>query len=225
MDLKNLLREKTKIYFAQTLFKFEDIDLSPIQTKALLEGSLNKKLALDYEDSIVVRNVIDALKFLKEKDLNKLQLTTNLYIKLNEILAKEQALDVGYFRDSNVTIGCIDEPILPPQIEEIENCLTAINNVTPDNFKSVIAENFSNLIKLQPFFDGNKRSTLFYCNVVLLKKELGMFYIETEKYDIFENELTKYYTNTQDCKFIKFLKEECIKGVDELGISIIQKSY
>lgn len=71
---------------------------------------------------------------------------------------------------------------------------------------------------MQPFYDGNKRTTLFFCNTALLKKQLGIFFIENEKYDIFENELTKYYTEQLDCKLQEVLVKDCIKSINELDI-------
>lgn len=218
MNLLSLLWNQTKNHFARTLFLFENISLSPIQTQSLLDGSINDKINLDYEDTIIVRNVINALDFLDNCNLETLKLNSDLYIHLNELLANEQALDVGYFRNSNVSIGCIDGAIPPVPKENIEKSLNAIANINKDNFKEVIAENFCKLIRMQPFFDANKRTTLFFCNTVLLKKQLGIFFIENEKYDIFENELTKYYTEQLDCKLQEFLVKDCIKSISELDI-------
>ena len=213
----NGILERNKIQLVQTLLQFEDILLSPVQIQSLLDGSIKEKIKLDHEGSIVVRNVIKALDFLNNCNLETLKLNSDLYIHLNELLAYEQALDVGYFRNSNVSIGCIDGAIPPAPKEALEKSLNAIENIKKDNFKEVIAENFCKLIRMQPFYDGNKRTTLFFCNTALLKKQLGIFFIENEKYDIFENELTKYYTKQLDCKLQEFLVNNCIKSVSELS--------
>lgn len=93
-----MLRENTKLYFAQTLFLFENISLSPIQTLSLLDGSINNRIQLNYDESIVVKNVINAFDFLDKCNLKTLKLDAKFYIHLNKLLAIEQALDVGYFR-------------------------------------------------------------------------------------------------------------------------------
>lgn len=100
----------------------------------------------------------------------------------------------------------------------IKKSLKAIASINKNNFKEVIADNFCKLIRMQPFYDGNKRSTLFFCNTSLLQKQLGLFFIKQKNYDVFENELTKYYTEEPDCKLKEFLINECIKSVSELNI-------
>lgn len=215
-----MLRENTKLYFAQTLFLFENISLSPIQTSSLLDGSINNRIQLNYDESIVVKNVINAFDFLDKCNLKTLKLDAKFYIYLNKLLAIEQALDVGNFRNGNVIIGCIDGTIPPPSEMAIKKSLKAIASINKNNFKEVIADNFCKLIRMQPFYDGNKRSTLFFCNTSLLQKQLGLFFIKQKNYDVFENELTKYYTEKPDCKLKEFLINECIKSVSELNIDL-----
>lgn len=65
----------------------------------------------DEVDAIVMRNVIDALDYLESLDFSALSIDEKLYIKLNELLAKEQALYVGRFRDRPTAIGCIPNDI------------------------------------------------------------------------------------------------------------------
>lgn len=210
MILRNIFSDGQRIALVQTLLEFEDIRLSSERIKNLLKEGINKDSSFDEVDLVVIRNVINTLYFIEGLDTENISIDTKFYIRLNELLAYEQALDTGYFRDRDISIACIAEPIKPARTDEIEKCLEAIKQVNTSDFKEVIAENFLRLIRMQPFFDGNKRTTLCLCNLALLKKGLGMFVIESDKYENFENELTRFYTDDTSCRCREFLMNECI---------------
>ena len=58
-----------------------------------------------------------------------MKLDAEFYIHLNKLLAIEQALDVGHFRNGNVIIGCIDGTIPPPSEMAIKKSLKAIASI------------------------------------------------------------------------------------------------
>lgn len=64
------------------------------------------------------------------------------------------------------------------------------------------------MCKAQPFFDGNKRSTLCLCNEALLKQKLGVMLIKNELYPEFDKLLTKFYANNDE-ELLNFLETKC----------------
>ena len=215
MELKQLFRQEIKVFFAQTLFRFEGMALSQVQTRQLLDKEKKKELHFDFDQTQIINNVIEALDFIDKVDLKTISIDSNTYIKLNEILAKNQALETGKFRDQEGYIPCIENPIPPVKAEEIEKQLNMLDHVDKNNFKIRVPIIFSELIKAQPFFDGNKRTTLFICNLALLKKDLGVFYIKNDKYPEFEEKLTDFYTGKNRAVQV-FLEENCIYKKNEL---------
>lgn len=99
-------KENIKIYIAKSILKLENIDISDIQTKQLLD---NATIDIDLDDvkAQVVENLLNTFEYLKNKDLKTLKINQKLYIKLNELLAYNQALYVGSFRDKENYINCI----------------------------------------------------------------------------------------------------------------------
>lgn len=185
-------KENIKIYIAKSILKLENIDISDIQTKQLLDNA-TIDIELDDVKAQVVENLLNTFEYLKNKDLKKLKINQELYIKLNELLAYNQALYVGSFRDRENYINCVEDPIQIPNTDNIKSILNDLENIDKNSYKQVISKSFCNLAKIQPFMDGNKRSSLFICNLALLKKEFGVFAIPTEKYSTFEDYLRDFY--------------------------------
>lgn len=177
MDLRDEFKKNLKVYFAQNLFKFENITLDQIQTKNLLNSKVMDHLNFTLDDAQIIKNVFTAFEMLEHLDLDKIKIDEDIYVKLNEILARDQALFTGFFRNSNVYIDCIPDPIAPPDLNKMSYYLKMLNEINESSLKEVVPIVFCNLARMQPFFDGNKRSTLFLCNLALLKKDLGMFFI------------------------------------------------
>lgn len=209
LDLLSAFRENLKIFLAQNLMRFEDIVVDPVRTRDLIENRYTREISFDAENTLIIKNIINALDYLKILDLRNLEINDELFIKINSMLAFEQALETGHYRDRNCYIDCIADPIAPPDKEEIDHYLRLLNSCTERDFKDIVAVVFCNLAKMQPFFDGNKRSILFLCNVVLLKKNLGIFFIENKLYAQFQTLLTLFYTQGNTDIF-KFLKEQCV---------------
>jgi prophage maintenance system killer protein len=67
-----------------------------------------------------------------------------------------------------------------------------INNVANKNYDvDEVIDLFGKMITHQLFNDCNKRTSLLFCNALLLNKNLG--FIDISKFDDFNKILTKYY--------------------------------
>ena len=216
MNHIQILREKTKIFLAQTALHLEGIHLNEVQTKDLLDKNIYEYFDTDEEDAIVMRNVVIALNYLESIDIANQEIDLNLYITLNEILAYEQALETGHLRTKPVAISCIPNDIPPCEEKDIVCEIEKINAIHEKNFKQVIPSVFCKLIRMQPFFDGNKRSTAFLCNVALLKKNLGLLVINYENLGKFELLLTDYYTEKNN-NILQFMQNKLIFSSKQLN--------
>ena len=67
---------------------------------------------------------------------------------------------------------------------------------------------------MQLFFDGNKRSTLFLCNLALIKNNLGLFFVNHENIIIFNENLMYYYQNI-NINIVNFIENNLIKSFSE----------
>ena len=151
--------------------------------------------------------MINTLNYMESLNLSKQNIDLNLYIQLNSFLAKDQALFTGDLRNGLCSIPCIGQIPVPSQ-ESVQNEICKLNNVTINDFKTVVSECFCNLSKMQPFWDGNKRTTLFLCNAQLIKNDFELLIIKKDSYATFEEHLTAFYTEN-DKSIIDFLAQNC----------------
>lgn len=209
LKLANLrdIRKEVKIYFAQSLCQFEGIYLSDIQTEQLLNNAKFSVCDFSEDESLVINNVVNTLDYMEALDISAVDIDLNLYITLNSLLAKDQALFTGELRNGLSSIPCMGQIPVPHRdivIEEIKK----LNNVTTKNYKQVVSECFCNLSKMQPFWDGNKRSTLLLCNAKLIKNNFDLLIINKNYYGAFEEYLTDFYSEN-DATIVNFLANNC----------------
>ncbi len=161
MNTTTKLPISCKVFLAQSALIFEDIYLDLEDTLYFISKENINNFTDSKDDAIILHNVIKTLDYIDKIDYSNLQINLNLYIKLNSIPAENQALFAGKLRDIPIAIGCIKEEIGVSKKEEIISEIDKLNTLNTDNSKKIIPEVFCRLSKMQPFFDGNKRSTLF----------------------------------------------------------------
>lgn len=67
---------------------------------------------------------------------------------------------------------------------------------------------------MQPFMDGNKRSSLLICNLALLKHKFGIFVIPTQKYSEFEKYLRDFY-QSKNTNIYEYIKNEFLISIEQ----------
>lgn len=179
------------------------------QTKTILNGVNVPNVQLD--DIQAILNMRDAWKFL----LNSIDepLTLSYMCKLNEYIARNEALEWGKLRTGSVGISGTDyEPPVPieSQVDSELNAVLADKNLTATD-KAL--ELFVWGARGQFFWDGNKRTSMTVANKVLLTAGAGILTI-TDKYMARFNELLLDYYNTGNSDTLKdFLYQNSIQGV------------
>lgn len=146
----------------------------------------------------------ERLQYTLEKKID-----SDYVIEMNRIIAGHQALKVGQFRDQKNSVSG-EFVIGIPNLERIRKLLE--NTFCPS--VDVALNLFYYIILNQWFFDGNKRTAFLMANKVLISNGLGILLISKDEREDFEKLLYKCYKkrNIENKeKFIKFLKEECIK--------------
>lgn len=179
------------------------------QTQTILNGVNVPNVQLD--DIQAILNMRDAWKFLLST-INE-EVTFEYWCKLNEYIARNEALEWGKLRTGSVGISGRDyEPPIPTKektIEELENILSAPDASATDK----ALEAFTWGARGQFFWDGNKRTSLMLANKILVFSGSGIMTI-TDKYMEQFNVLLLNYYNTGKSKELKqFLYENAIQGI------------
>ena len=189
--------------------KMENRAVTFPQTQTILNGVNVPNVQLD--DIQAILNMRDAWKFLLSTVEE--EITFAYWCKLNEYIARNEALEWGKLRTGSVGISGTDyEPPVPDREEtekELRNILTSVGASATDK----ALEAFAWGARGQFFWDGNKRTSLMLANKILIMAGAGLMTI-TDRYMERFNELLLHYYNTGEAgELKKFLYENAIQGV------------
>jgi len=179
------------------------------QTKTILQGVNVPSVQLN--DIQAILNMRDAWQFL----LGSMDQLVDLeYLcKINEYIARNEALEWGKLRTGSVMISGTD--YLPPVpsadtvAAELAEILTADTTAT-----AKALEAFAWGARGQFFWDGNKRTSMTLANKILIAAGAGFLTITDKYMERFNTLLVEYY-HTGDSEALKdFLYENTIQGIE-----------
>lgn len=188
--------------------RMESRNITFPQTKTILQGVNVPNVQLD--DIQAVLNMRDAWRFM----LNSMDepVTFEYWCKLNEYIARNEALEWGTLRTGSVGISGTD--YMPPVPSEEQTRAELITILTADTTATAKAlEAFVWGARGQFFWDGNKRTSMTLANKILISSGVGFLTITDKHMEQFNTLLLDYY-NTGDSETLKdFLYENTIQGI------------
>ena len=188
--------------------KMENRAVTFPQTRTILDGVNVPGAQLD--DIQAILNMRDAWRFLL--DTMDVPLTLEYLCKLNEYIARNEALVWGKLRTGQVGISGTD--YLPPIPDEAESRAALAEILNADTSATEKALNaFAWGTRSQLFWDGNKRTSLTLANKILLRAGAGMLTVQEKNMEQFNEKLLAFY-NTGDAEPLKvFLYDHAIQGI------------
>ena len=189
--------------------KMENRAVTFPQTQTILNGVNVPNVQLD--DIQAILNMRDAWKFL----LNTVSepVTFDYWCKLNEYIARNEALEWGKLRTGSVGISGTDyEPPIPDKdktVAELEEILKNADASTTD--KALAA--FTWGARGQFFWDGNKRTSLMLANKILILGGAGIMTITDKHVEQFNGLLLEFYNTGESEALKKFLYDNAIQGI------------
>ena len=188
--------------------RMESRNITFPQTKTILQGVNVPNVQLD--DIQAVLNMRDAWRFV----LNSMDqpLTFEYWCKLNEYIARNEALEWGKLRTGSVGISGTDYmPPVPAEDQtraELDAILTTDTSATSKAMQAFVWG-----ARGQFFWDGNKRTSMTLANKILIAAGVGFLTITDRHMERFNELLVNYY-NTGNSEALKdFLYENCIQGI------------
>ena len=189
--------------------KMENRAITFPQTKTILDGVNVPGVQLD--DIQAILNMRDAWRYL----LGTINEPTTLeYVcKLNEYIARNEALVWGKLRTGQVGISGTDYlPPIPNEEESRKALSDILNEDTSATDKALNA--FAWGARSQLFWDGNKRTSLVLANKIMLQAGAGMLTVQEKNMEQFNVCLVNFY-NTGDAEPLKaFMYENAIEGIE-----------
>ena len=179
------------------------------QTKTILNGVNVPNVQLD--DIQAILNMRDAWKYLMGSI--DAPLTLDYICKLNEFVARNEALAWGTLRTGSVGISGTDYMPPLPSKNAVEADLAALMGKDTTATEKAL-EAFVWGARGQFFWDGNKRTSLTVANKILLMYGAGIMTITDAHMERF-NELLLDYYNTGKAEDLKqFLYDHAITGLE-----------
>ena len=179
------------------------------QTQTILNGVNVPNVQLD--DIQAILNMRDAWRYLMNSV--DVPLSVEYICKLNEFIARNEALEWGKLRTGSVGISGTDYlPPLPVYADVERELAEILAKDTTATEKALDA--FAWGARGQFFWDGNKRTSLTVANKILLMNGAGILTITDQHMEAFNVALLNYY-NTGEAEPLKiFLYKNAIQGLD-----------
>ena len=188
--------------------KMENRAVTFPQTQTILNGVNVPNVQLD--DIQAILNMRDAWKYLV-KTIDA-PVTLEYLCKLNEFIARNEALEWGVLRTGSVGISGTD--YLPPVPAEAQ---------TRAEFEAIVTANTSATEKAldafvwgtrgQFFWDGNKQTSMTLANKILVSAGAGLLTITDRHMEQFNTLLLDYYNSGEKEAIQDFLYHNAIQGI------------
>lgn len=190
--------------------KMENRAVTFPQTQTILNGINVPNVQLD--DIQAILNMRDAWKYLLQTVNEKI--TFVYWCKLNEYIARNEALEWGKLRTGNVGISGTD--YVPP-IPEKEKVIAALEDIVSDKDMTATDKALEVFVwgtRGQFFWDGNKRTSLMLANKILISAGAGIMTITDKYMEQFNVSLLEYYNTGKPSELKKFLYDNAIHGIN-----------
>ena len=189
--------------------KMENRAVTFPQTKTILNGVNVPNVQLD--DIQAILNMRDAWKYL----LHTIEepITFEYWCKLNEYIARNEALEWGKLRTGTVGISGTDYMPPIPNREDVERELFKILYADTSATEKAL-NTFVWGARGQFFWDGNKRTSLTLANKILIVAGAGILTITDKYMEEFNILLLDYYNTGKPDKLKQFLYDNAIQGIE-----------
>lgn len=188
--------------------KMENRAVTFPQTKTILNGVNVPSVQLD--DIQAILNMRDVWKFLLAT-INE-PVTFEYLCKINEYIARNEALEWGKLRTGSVGISGTDYLPPVPCEDDVRKKLEKIMNSNSTATDKAL-EIFAWGTRGQLFWDGNKRTSMTLANKILIMSGAGILTITDSHMERFNTLLLDYY-NTGNAEELKqFLYDNAIQGL------------
>ena len=202
------LAEKGQIKNIYCGMKMENRAVTLDQTQSILNDINIPNVQLD--DIQAILNMRDAWKFL----LNAVSetVTFEYWCKLNDYIARNEALEWGKLRTGSVGISGTN--YVPP-VPEKEKVIAGLEDIVSDKDMTATKKALEVFVwgtRGQYFWDGNKRTSLMLANKILISAGAGIMTITDKYMEQFNISLLEYYNTGKSDKLKKFLYDNAIQG-------------
>lgn len=199
-----IISQKMRAELVYNMSVAEHNPITLLEIDTLLEGiSIGKRTIEDVDQ---VRRIIKAWEEVTNQvKSGSFEISKENYIKINKIVAENEALKVGAFRDSQVHISGV-EFIPPPANKLDEKFDELLNNF--NNFQDISHKSYSLFLdaaRNQFFYDGNKRTAQLMMNGFLMSEGYSLVSIDPTLFEEYNPKLKRFYESGDKTEMIEFM--------------------
>lgn len=198
-----------KRHLVDTIYKqaiLEGVATTFADTESIIEGGKVNNMTSD--DILKIINLKHAWEFILDKNVILSNSNFAILCEINRIVEDKFYFTAGKVRNTPVSIGGTSwKPDLPIESVIKEELCAILNKDIGDVDKAI--ELLLYIMKKQIFIDGNKRTSIIYCNHYLISKAKGIIVIPAELTQEFKDLLIAYYEGKADCNIKKFIRDKC----------------
>ncbi|MDR1235146.1 MAG: helix-turn-helix domain-containing protein [Mycoplasmataceae bacterium] len=203
MSLKNIQLKEFRKYFVELIQQasnLEGLALTYGQTKEIVESLEKSKQNYSWETIEVVRGIQKAYNYVNDIINSSQQITYRDAININKLIdTYESKTKAGQWRNEFVKIGGSS---YAPALYTSADYINRINHLLDNRITfDKVVKLYADMSKMQFFINGNKRTSLCFCNAILIANDLD--FIKIDSTNKFTDALVKYYEN--DKNFDRFL--------------------
>ncbi len=192
----------------------EGVDFTLPEVQALLDGTMAGGRRL--HDETITLNQADAWRFLFDRvEQNKFSLSEKSVCELHGILARQESLTWGKFRDSGVTIAGTD--YLPPNANKLPDLWKRLeekhypalrqSEIDIEQTYTHAISLFLQMARVQFFHDANKRFGRLMMNGVLLVNGLPAINLPAKRQLEFNQLMLDFYPSDNEQPMQDFMRD------------------
>lgn len=208
----------TRRMLPEYVFDISQLENNPLtfpQVKTLIDGiTIGGHKISDVEQVLNIKNAwINLLDLIKE---NTFEPSIETFNQTNKIIAQNEAIYAGKFRNGSVSIAGTQK-YKSPKFDELEHIF--------HNEIHIILEGFSPVeqaIRLflwgclnQFYWDGNKRTARIIANGILINEGIGILNIKTRDILEFNTLMIDFYDTQNASDIVQFLAKKCITYLED----------
>lgn len=213
LDIKRLIMLVKKL-LPDVVFNMASLEGNPFtypEVQTLLEGiTIGGHKLSDEQQILSIKNGWNYLFDLVTKE--DIDISVKRFNEFNYIVAKDEALFSGKFRDGQVRIAGTD--FMPPKAEELDDIF---KRELPEIIKrcksktDLAFEMFLWGALNQFYYDGNKRTARLIANLILISNGQGMFNIKVKDRLEFNTLMVEFYNTREADEIFQFLYNKCLE--------------
>lgn len=195
------------------------------EVQTLLDGiTVGGHKLSDQNQILNIKASWDYIIQLSRKD--DIEINKSTLCSIHNIVAKDEALIVGDFRNGNIGIAgtinykCINASDLALVFD---NDISIINSIINPLERSIVINLW--LSYCQFFYDGNKRTARLTSNLILLNNSIGVLSIPARYKHEYNTLMLEFYETLKADNIIKFLLEKCITFFDEYNYKTYKELF